>query len=161
MNTLRNAVYLVVMLMFSIILCITFSIAQQIIDGVKADTPTDLSYFENTYNLLETLKTLFTGLTHFILAMAVMIMFLSSAIERNSIMSYTLNFIVSIFASVVLIYVSSMVLTAFTTSGVAWLDFTMIPSWFTANYTYLFIINILAGLSSFVFVKIQTQREAK
>lgn len=76
----------------------------------------------------------------------------SSFVQKNSITSYLFSFVISVFAGALMIYLMTQFYNAFILQS-GMLDMTNFPYFFFDNFQILVVVNILAGILSFIFVK--------
>lgn len=86
----------------------------------------------------------------FLLVLSVVILFLSSAIQKQTLQSYIVSFISTLIISSLLIFLLTHIYNIFTVHSTV-IDLTIIPAWFITNFAYIFVLNIIAGLVSFIF----------
>jgi len=154
MNLIRNSIFISYLFIFFLVFSLIFSIGGEFYDGIIDNFPIDISMYENIYNLYPTVRDVFQSATNFLLVFLITITLMSSAIESGNIMSYFINFLGGLIVSSILLFLLSNVYTFFTLASVdTILNFDMMPTWFINNFQYILIINVIAGLCSFIFVR--------
>lgn len=159
MNASDNAIYIFYLLVISITMSMIFSFGVVIIDEIKAASPIDISHNATIYNFLDNIRVYFDNIWNFLLSFLIFLTIFSSAVERQSIMTYTFNFVIGIVISVVLMYLTATMLSSITTMMLAQgMTMPEFPAWLSTNIQYIFLINILAGLCSFIFIAVLKQQ---
>jgi len=156
-NVLENTAFLSQLLIFGIIFSILMSVFVLVNDDIRdAMEPIyDIGSFEKVYNSFDVAGTVLEQGVHFLFAFFLSISLLSSAIERQNITSYVINFIIVILFSSAMVFVLSQLVTNLLGAMPVWVEFNYLPTWFLTNWSTIIIINIISFLAGFVFVKLR------
>ena len=153
MNIFDNAIFLFVM----IVVLLAWSLSMFVLDSVHTNTKNILvenNSYMNKFDIYDNLTGFFKQAFNFMTAFLVMLLFISSNIDITSVRTYFIIFVGGVLFSSVLIYVTNQIYTSFVTYGsLQGMEFTEIPNWFITNLQYLFILNLVAGLLAFIFVR--------
>lgn len=90
----------------------------------------------------------FSGILYLLMGLTIY----SSFVQKNSITSYFFSFILSVFAGALIIYLMTQFYNTFIIQS-GMLDMTYFPYFFFDNFQTLIVVNIIAGILSFIFVK--------
>jgi hypothetical protein len=152
MNAINNSIYIAFLFVVSISLSFTITIGVNILDEMKDNLPWDLTPYENINSIATTLQEIFETSTNFLLAYLVMLSFVSSAVERQSVQSYLINFLGALIVSSLVLFLISNIYSYMIDNDGGLIDWGMMPDWFVNNFTYILVINVIAGLLSFLWV---------
>ena len=161
-NVIRNNIALFVLALMLVLIIFVYGVANSIYSQIK--TQTTALYTEQNINMtimnnmdsnVSSVQELVRTGINFIVIMVVVLTIYSSFVDKYNLSSYVTTFIISVILSSVLIYIfhniyNTMVNSLSTTSifnTTGWTDFIF------TNFDSLILLNILAFLISFVFVK--------
>ena len=151
MNAVQNSLYLFILFMllfgFSIMFSVTDSIYENLTDYYDDNDiiiPEEFDAYENTSYIIR------VGM-EFLLTLSIVILFVSSAVQKHTLESYVTAFLSSLIITALLIFITSQIYNSFILQGSILIDFSIIPDWFVDNIVFIFFLNIIAGLVSFVF----------
>ena len=151
MNAVHNSIYIFMLFLvlfgFAIMFSVTDSIYKdvtQFYDDNDIIIPEEFDAYENTNYVIR------TGM-EFLLVLSIVILFVSSAVQKHTLESYITAFLSSLIVTAILIFVVAQLYNSFTMHGSLLIDFSIIPDWFLDNIVFIFFLNIVAGLVSFVF----------
>ncbi len=153
-NVIRNSIYIFTLF----IILFAFSVAFGVTDRVHTKTSDVISNQGITLpegiDQYSTIKSLIDYAVDFLLVMSVGLIYVSSAVEAKSLFTYAFSFIGSVLSTSILLYLTTVLHNALVYQlGEVSISLAMIPSWFMNNITYIFLLNVLAGLLGFIFVK--------
>jgi hypothetical protein len=124
---------------------------------MAAQPDIDFTHYHAAYTFLPTMRIIIGYALNLIMAFVVLAMFISSAIETQSVSSYVLNAILGLIVSSLMMWLAAGLITSMVSMfvGTGYVTFPELPTWVFTYFHEILIINLIAGLGSFVFVKAQ------
>ncbi len=159
-NSVSNAGMIMFMVAIFLGLALVFTVTNQMEVKVRAAVNASGIVMNNstmpwtthaTYtNLKSFLVINFTFLVYFV----VLLIFYSSFVNPTSVRSYVTMSLAAILATVIISFLASQIWNQMSASKfIDFTDFTVNDFWFINNLTTIFLVNLVAGLLSFVFVQ--------
>lgn len=159
MNVVLNSTYILILVFFSLMFVMMLNIGDRLMDKTLNITNNNLNITNSTIinsaeESFETTKNYLRQGCDFLLSLVTVSLLMSSFTTRHDVMSYLLSFVGAVIISSLLIYIASYFYDAYIEKYSALgLNLEYLPGWFIDNVNYLFGLNILAGLISFIFIK--------
>ena len=157
MNAVENIGALFAIGMFLIIFAIMFSIGDTIFNSAYNTFPEDVRLnviMDNIVNAQNDLSDLFSDAAQFITYLLIALTIFSTFTQKNSIISYAISCICSIFIGALVSYILIMMYNQFVGVYVeAGFNPEHMMSFFFQNFGNIVLANIVAGVLSFVWIK--------
>jgi hypothetical protein len=152
MNAPRNTAYLMILFFLIFALGLTFYVitpfASKVYEVTNKAAPSELG--DKVYATWLSLKLLVIESFYVLASIFIFTTFLSSVIERQTIMDYIIGTFGGLIITPIAIYIIATFWNTYVMSGVP--VFTDISMTFVNNFTLIFVLNFIFGLLSFIFI---------